>query len=66
MELRRSRRLAGLEPEEIKEEALPIVRHEKTTGFCEATLVFLGSYLAISTMTRAALAVVYVPGYCLF
>ena len=70
MELRRSRRLAGKEPETMVEPVVvmppPVVQRGRPAGFCEGAVGFLGSCLATFTLFRAVSAVVSAPGYCLF
>jgi hypothetical protein len=74
MELRRSRRLAGKEPEvipmnttEILVKVQPAVVHRgRAVGICNGTLSILGSVLATLTLVRAVVAVACAPGHCLF
>ena len=74
MELRRSRRLQGLEPEcaPMAESDTALVIHNKLRdtirddiGICHKTLGVLGSFLATLTLARAVVAVACSPGYCL-
>ena len=76
MELRRSRRLQGLEPEVVPlaiDSESTLVIHNKLRdtirddmGICHRTLGILGSFLATLTLARAVVAVACAPGYCFF
>jgi hypothetical protein len=72
MELRRSRRLQGLEPLEFQCESntqevvrLSYVPRQQVRG-CSQFLGFVGTVVAALTLTRVVAAAVSLPGYTLF
>ena len=79
MELRRSRRLAGLEPDVFHEEEHVVAADEEVelrhtalvdevqqAVVCSKILSGVVTFLATLTLGRTVVAVACAPGYCLF